>query len=100
MADKKSYLCVGGPLGGRRYEAKIGAGFCVPRLTETGIGPNPTAKDYMPNAAVEARFTEYQHEVFHTPQGDVSFWTPKGQTPMETINILLGGYEHACKQSR
>ena len=55
----------------------------------------------MPNAAVEARFTEYRHGVFHTPQGDaVSFWTPKGQTPMETINILLGGYEHACKWSR
>jgi hypothetical protein len=51
--------------------------------------------DYRPNAPVSVELTRYRSEVFHTPQGDVSFWTPEGQTPLETITLLLETYEEA-----
>jgi hypothetical protein len=35
----------------------------------------------------------YRAETFHTPQGDVEFWVPHGQTPLESITMLLDGFE-------
>ena len=82
-------LCVGGPLSGQRYEVAGGAGFTVPvapPLDLRTIGPA------MPDV-VKVEFARYREERFHTPQGDVSFWTPTDQTPLETITLLLESYE-------
>jgi hypothetical protein len=89
MVDRKSMLCVGGPLSGRRYEVAGGVGFTVPvapLLDLRTIGPA------MPDV-VKVEFARYREERFHTPQGDVFFWTPIDQTALQTITLLLESYE-------
>ncbi len=92
MAEHKSMLCIGGPLDGKRFAAQSGAGFRVPVRLETSMA-DPNSADYQPNAQVPVEITGYKSEVFHTPQGDVSFWVPTRQTPLETITMLLEAYE-------
>jgi hypothetical protein len=93
MTDYVSMLCVGGPLAGRRYDAQPGAGFVTPVRTSSLAEFDPS--HYMPNATVSVVLTHYRAETFHTPQGDVAFWTPEGQTALETITLLLETYEEA-----
>ena len=46
-----------------------------------------------PNDPVKVEFADYREETFYTPQGDVSFWVPEGQTLLDTITMLLESYE-------
>jgi hypothetical protein len=92
MTEHKSMLCVGGPRGGRRYAILHGVGFTVPVKLDASAN-DPSSEDYQPNKPVKVEFTDYRSEVFHTPQGDVSFWVPANQTPLETITLLLEVYE-------
>ncbi len=92
---KKSLLCVGGPLGGKRFEAERGAGFTVPRQTNL---PYPGVDYDEHDVAVAYVNHHYRAEVIHTPQGDIEFWAPVEQTPLESLTILLGAY--ACAAER
>jgi hypothetical protein len=94
MSEQKSRLCVGGPQAGKRYDAILhGSGFLVPAKMETSAA-RPTSDP------VKVEFTDYRAEVFHTPQGDVSFWVPAEQTPLETITLLLDYYENVSTAGR
>ncbi|MGH6923623.1 MAG: hypothetical protein ACRED5_07775 [Propylenella sp.] len=92
MADQKSMLCVGGPRAGRRYAVLHGSGFRVPIKSDVPEN-DPRSPEWQPNKPVKVEFADYREETFHTPQGDVSFWVPEGQTPLETIKALLETYE-------
>lgn len=87
MTNRKSMLCVGGPRAGQRYAILHGNGFRVPITDPAPIGDT--------SVAVEVKWADYRAEPFHTPQGDVEFWVPAGQTPLETITLLLESYEKA-----
>jgi hypothetical protein len=89
MSDRKSMLCVGGPRAGKRYTILHGSGFVV-----------PVSEDLQSDRPASIELRSYRAEVFHTPQGDVSFWVPAGQTPLETITLLLETYERAIENSR
>lgn len=92
MADteNKSMLCVGGPRDGTRISAKSGNGFSVPVRAPI---PLPSDLDARPNATGTYVVVNYRREVFNTPQGEVSFWVPEKQTPLETMKRLLEAYE-------
>lgn len=98
MTEKHSDLCVGGPLDGKRFTAARGSGFRVPVCKEPM--PDPASIDYLPNATVTVVDQRYRSEAFHTPQGDVTFWVPEGQTPLQTITRLLKVYEIAIPNLR
>jgi hypothetical protein len=100
MSDHKSMVCVGGPRSGQRFAILDGNGFRVPVQIEQGSAADPFSPDYQPNRPVNVEFTDYHAEQFHTPQGDVSFWVPVGQTPLETITLLLEHYEASAKRER
>jgi hypothetical protein len=89
--EHKSMLCVGGPEAGRRYHAARGSGF---RVAVRGPLP-PLNLSEAVAAEVSHEIVSYRAEYFHTPQGDVTFWVPEGQTPLETMTILLECYERA-----
>lgn len=98
MADQKSMLCVGGPHDGRRMAILHGNGFRVPTTEEI---PRDVRLEYdQPIAKASTRFVDYRAEIFTTPQGEVSFWVPKEQTPLETITRLLTVYESALGKPR
>lgn len=94
MKEHQSLLCVGGPNAGQRRAVLHGTGFRTPILKDMPVmvrwNPNE-----MPEAPTAYDFVEYRAEYFHTPQGDVSFWVPFQQTPLETITLLLETYEQA-----
>ncbi len=94
--DHKSFLCVGGPLAGRRYAPESKTGFTVPARTYTAAD-DPASSEFRPNKTIDAELVRYRVEPFHTPQGSVSFWVPERQTPLETITLLLETYERALK---
>lgn len=89
MTDHISMLCIGGPHSGQRFAVRGGNGFRVAVSPCTSVG-DPTKSE-----SVTVAFTDYRAEFFHTPQGDVSFWVPVGQTPLQTLTILLEVYERA-----
>src|SRR5882724_13022762 len=89
--DMKTCLCVGGPLAGKRYAILHGTGFRVAVRLDVPEN-NRHSPDFKPNSQAVA-FHQYREEIVHTPEGDVSFWTPVGQTPLDTLKILLGAYE-------
>ena len=96
MADQKSMLCVGGPRAGQRYAVLYGSGFRVPIKPDVPEN-DPQSPEWQPNKPVKVEFADYREETFHTPQGDTSFWVPQGQTPLETITMLLEAYEQQHK---
>jgi hypothetical protein len=91
MPDKKSMLCVGGVRARQRYAVLYGSGFRVPIMEDESAENH----NLNPPETVKVEFADYREETFHTPQGDVSFWVPEGQTPLETITMLLEAYEHS-----
>jgi len=98
LNEHKSMLCVGGPRAGERFESHHGSGFRVPILREL---PDAISTDYRSiKETVEIAFTDYHEQTFHTPQGDVSFWVPIDQTPLETITLLLEAYERQLSPRR
>jgi len=89
----KALLCVGGPRAGQRMAILHGTGFSVavrPDVPEN----DPAHADFKPNRQV-TEFTSYREEIFHAPEGDVSFWVPTGQSQQQTILMLLEVYEQA-----
>ncbi len=81
MTEHKSMLCVGGPRAGQRIAISNGTGFTTP------VNQNDDITNF-----------RYKREIFHTPQGDVSFFVVEGTTSLETIEILLTAYEELNKQ--
>lgn len=90
MGSHKSMLCIGGPRAGRRYAILHGTGFRVPIAEQIPVDPAGQERE-----DVKIEFADYRAEVFHTPQGEVSFWVPAGQTPLDTITMLLEAYERS-----
>lgn len=87
----KAGFCVGGPAAGQWREVH-GNGFVVAKYHP---GPSPTDIDYRPNATVDVQQIPYRGEVFYTPQGEILFWVPEQQTPLETLQLLVNAYEAA-----
>lgn len=85
MNETKTMLCVGGPLAGRRQVVLNGTGFRTPVIENRSIASDEDI--------VKVATTDYREEVIHTPEGAVSFWSPVGQTPLESLRLLLDGYE-------
>lgn len=85
----KSYLCVGGPLAGQKYDAQ-GNYFKVP-INKPPIASVPIAN--VPDGPVDIEVIYYIEETFHTAHGSIMFWIPQGQTWFETMTLLLEGYE-------
>lgn len=84
-----SHLCVGGPLSGRRYLAKSEHGFTVPLRPEISLKAQPhNAVD-----GITVETMQYKRDTFHTTDGDISFWVPNDQSPLQTMTILLDSYE-------
>lgn len=71
MTDR-SAICIGGPLDGKRRFAN-GTHHSVPQLG------GPTFR--------------YDLQMFGVPQGAVAVWAPEGQTPFETLSLLIEAYE-------
>jgi len=92
MTEHKSMLCVGGPCAGQRFDAQTHVGFCVPIEVKYSYN-DPHSEDFQPNKKIDVADVYYRSETFHTPQGEISFWTPTNQTPIETITTLLETYE-------
>jgi hypothetical protein len=88
MGDHRSMLCVGGPRSGQRYAILHGSGFKVP---VTRAQESEQIKHSSDPYKVE--IVDYRAEHFNTPQGEVSFWVPAQQTPLQTITLLLEAYE-------
>lgn len=88
MATKKSWLCVGGPMAGRRYETDSNSSFRVavrspmPMVIRDAIEEPTTVETVV-----------YIAQRFGTQQGHVSFWVPEKQTTLETLTLLLDCYE-------
>lgn len=80
----KSYLCVGGPLAGQKYDAP-GNNFKVP------IQESASTSEIYDNVVIKT--ITYIEETFRTHQGDITFWIPQGQTWFDTMILLLDGYE-------
>lgn len=85
-------LCIGGPLMGQKRAVLHGRCFSVPIADPLPVGPMDLS------AATEimtVEFVNYRSGTFGTPQGYVEFWVPEGQTPLETITMLLEAYERS-----
>lgn len=89
MATKKSWLCVGGPMAGRRYATESNSSFRVAVRSPMPMVIGPAAMEEP--TAVET--VVYIVQRFGTQQGHVSFWVPEKQTTLETITLLLDCYE-------
>ena len=80
-------------MAGKRYEA--GSNGFRTAVKSTMI---KFSSDDNYEAAMEAvEIVEYRFEAFHTPQGDISFWTPTTQTPFQTMVLLLEAYERTLR---
>lgn len=91
-AQYNSYLCVGGPRAGQRFEADRRSGFRVPVTPQLSVAVGP-----IPGDKVQVEIMEYRAEGFHTETGDVWFWVPQGQSQLETMKLLLSTYEEHWK---
>lgn len=87
----KSYLCVGGPHAGQKYDTRRDH-FTVPiRTYEAAELEGPF--NIPINGSVSVKTVTYREETFQTAQGWITFWVPEGQTWFETMTLLLEGYE-------
>jgi len=82
----KSYLCVGGPCAGQKYD--------TPRSRfEVPINPKPPLGGGSGVDPVVVKSVTYVEETFHTAQGAITFWVPQGQSWFDTMVLLLEAYE-------
>jgi len=90
MTIFKSYLCVGGPIAGQKYNAGGHNHFKVPVRNKTKNMLDPTNEPMEPTSIENVI---YKEETFHTRQGIITFWIPSDQTWYETMKLLLEGYK-------
>lgn len=86
MAERprpENRLCVGGPYDGRKIAVLNGSRFYAP-LPRLGRGAR------LPMAA---KMIAYAKQRIRTPDGDVSFFVPEGQSALGTMTMLLEAYE-------
>lgn len=89
---EKAYLCVGGPLAGKRYAILYGDSFLVAKMD--GMLANRPLPDR--DVAVEEKLIRYFRMAFPTDGGGHCFyWVPEGQTATETQNLLAVAYERS-----
>lgn len=93
MTEQKTYLCVGGPLAGKRYMASVGRDYfriaLAPSMREALIRVPSTI------LPADVQMVEYRRRGIH---GEASFWVPVGQSERETIVLLLEAYERDVKR--
>lgn len=83
-----SFLCVGGPHAGQKYDTGGRDHFTVPeRINTTPLSPGAADEKTI------VKTITYRQEIFHTATGSIMFWVPEGQTWFETMTLLLEGYE-------
>lgn len=85
MTDLESSICVGGPHSGRHYLSVRDENFTCPVRRQKAAefvvrGDEPKQ---------EIVHVTYVRQEISTPDGSVSFWVPEGQTPLETMTLLL-----------
>jgi len=89
-AMKRSYLCIGGPCAGKKYDAVLYGNHFKVTVLPTTI---PSTVFDTTDTPTEIKFVTYEIETFHTPECAVQFWVPEGQKPFETMKLLLESYE-------
>lgn len=93
VREHHSHVCVGGPLAGKRYLAKSERGF------RAAVRPKTTLTVPLSDKITTIATVDYKRDSFHTTDGDISFWVPNDQTPLQTMTILLDNYETCHKDS-
>jgi hypothetical protein len=83
MAKAKSLLCIGGPNSGQRVEFVNGDRFYAPLARLGGAARLPIAE----------KLIAYVEQRIRTPDDDVSFFVPEGQSARATIALLFDAYE-------
>ena len=85
----EAYLCVGGPLAGRRFYNR-NHGLCFRTLAPRPLPDGPIVEH---PEALEIASTVYVRQTFHLTDCSFHFWVPKGQAADETLRLLSISYE-------
>src|SRR5262245_60979933 len=93
---KRTFVCVGGPLAGKRYEAEKDW-FSTP-MKQPGETWKQSPMEVNSNSVVS--IVVYQETTFYTPDGGLTFWTPTGQTHMQSMEMLLDTYQQANQEKK
>ena len=91
----RSRLCVGGPLAGKFYDTPHDHTRFDVRVLKASAGPAVTSKAGPAATSDEVKIATmtYGIETMHDSRGnEISFWVPLGQTPLETMRLLLEAY--------
>lgn len=91
----KNHICVGGPLGGQRKAVMEGSRFRI-ALNHWPTSSRAPFTEADMQEKVQVDIAVYIEERMHTPQGELFFWVPEGQTPRQTMEILVAGYCVSC----
>lgn len=96
MESSRSYLCVGGPKSGERVSPNPEKRFIADILPPMGMARVSGPPDINEPVSLTVERIEYVNEHFVTPEGKITLWVPEGQTPLETLEVLLDTYAQAC----
>jgi len=91
MKTEHTYLCIGGPKAGQQIAVLPPN---TPRMIVL-INKTKFSYDFDPaivSEKVEVEYFEYRATTLHTPQSDLTFWVPMGQTDLETMRLLMEAY--------
>lgn len=94
---KTTHLCVGGPLSGKRRTVLHDRYF---RTVVQDSLPSILQFEFTsPMAPVTVTCVEYEEQYLVDVTGRVILWVPHGQSSIETIKLLIEGFEahHAKK---
>ena len=85
------FLCIGGPLSGKQYATRNGAGWF--RHIEMKV-LFPVAIDFSPSTeSVPLDEIIYERQSFYLDDAKpLHFWVPEGQTGTETMRLLCEAY--------
>ena len=85
-----TYLCVGGPLDGKRYHETKHNNFRAFYQKPQFATFDPVMVPLEKFATIESII--YNMEIFKSTDGDIAIWVPEGQSLFETMKMLLEGY--------
>lgn len=89
---KTTHICVGGPLSGKRYTIMYGRRFHIALRPKVDLPDLINMAQYSDDP-VETKYIEYEEQYFCHTSGRVIFWAPVGQSPTESLRLLLETYE-------
>lgn len=84
-------VCVGGAYNGQRVDVS-GEYFRVREQKSFQIGSAESLGVGKPPQPTETKYQTYVKQSFKTAQSTISYWVPEGQSPEESLNLLLSNY--------